>query len=1541
MPIETILPDPPPSRRELGETPTGRGIPPASCALILATVLVVHLGIAGALAAAGTGAPAPTLGSGDPSIVSTTPGEDPFAAVPGRAVAWQTVNDGLAPVHTDGPFGIPGRPNLLGRPVVLPREPFTVVSGAVDAITADARWGIGTECTVGGAPVFHLHNDHEDCGAPPGGNGTFDGHPDPACTACGHGKLAWLLLDGVCGDQDDDGVVTLGDAQVDLAIASGATTATDAQRVLSDLNGDGTVDVLDAVMSFDFLAGRRTLDDCGPRDLSVGTSPDKLALAITDPDTGLANAQAPVGGRLTMAVGVSGSEQLAALRFGLGFDPAVVNVRELEVVLPSSLCPTTADGPACGYEAAIDNTAGTAWVALAGARSAPNQTPLIAFDFDVIGSPGMTTPFSFTAADAADPGPPGGLPRRMAVNTLGGTLAVTAAETTTPTAAATTTSTSSATVTLGTTTTATPSSTPSATPTATATATATISPSPPPTVAPTTTRTPSPTPTPTATATPTLSATATPSPSVTPAGTAPTAIPTPTATPPPTLTTLTKAAVLARDADATGSVTPGDTLRYVVVLDARGASLEDASYDDLVDPNALFVAFEGLRRTGNGPITADPTSGAFPLALGPVADEVVTIEYLVRVRSPLPFPLSTTLRNQGVVTAGGTTIESDDPATPAPGDETVLPLGAPGDLDDDDVADTADNCPFAHNPGQEDADGDGVGDACDNCPDDSNPNQADADDDGVGDVCDVCPDRDDRLDRDDDDVPDACDNCPAVPNALQEDFDGDGVGFACDRCPGANDFIDGDGDAAPDACDNCPDAFNPEQEDTDGDGLGDACDPDSPCPDRDVDRVCDDDDNCPDTPNRSQFDGDGDGVGDACDNCPLRVNPDQRDGDADMPDGIGDACDNCPAQFNPSQADGDNDGAGNLCDNCPGIHNPEQSDQDGDELGDPCDPDADGKNTARRILVAGLKQVGIGLGAFGVAVGLAALGVGLALAPFVGAFGIIKLVAGSLIALIGDVAVRFDPIVVPRLADPASVSAPAVAVDHATELASGAIVVDAAAGTPIVLVGSGFGAGPYANRVTFDGREMPSFGASAAELLTIVPLLEPLPRTVDVVVTVGADASVPLGLTVTPPAVDPSAGAGVIERLVALETAFHQALAGWDCAAIAAARFLPEGRAAFIAACEELRTTRAAQVIAAAEALGSAAAALAPGERDLVGALLAPLVPLLDDLERLALADVADPDADGLPNLFDNCPLLANTGQADADADGIGDDCDRIDLDHFMTYLVKPSRGSGEAVRFGPVTIADQLGAAAYEILRPAALLLPADKNGAGVGDPATHLVEYRVRPVRDAPRFARRRDLVFTNECGEFRVAVARPESLLVPAAKSASELPPAPDPAGHDVDHLLCHRARALTRLPDGTRLPLPHGVQVEIADQFQSRRYDLKRVSKVCMPAEAAGDPTLLAGPLEGTPRPFSPAAARQTDAHLVCYRARPATHFIEQAGCGPARPGDRGTRLSPQQPGHARRSGIHVHGTLGALQLDTRRQLELCIPSTKRRMAPRGS
>lgn len=256
-------------------------------------------------------------------------------------------------------------------------------------------------------------------------------------------------------------------------------------------------------------------------------------------------------------------------------------------------------------------------------------------------------------------------------------------------------------------------------------------------------------------------------------------------------------------------------------------------------------------------------------------DEVVTIEqpidgmYLVVMvrKSGVPdtarFTLATRINGNQLLDIGGYQNITVSSLGDSVSDTTVL---SPGDLDNDGVADSLDNCFGVDNPLQTNSDGDLLGDACDNCPLVDNPLQEDADGDGVGDSCDVCAGEDDTLDADDDSVPDACDNCINESNVNQLDGDGDSVGDACDVCPGFDDLADSDSDGVPDSCDVCP--GGDDMVDADGDSVPDFCDV---CPgfddlaDGDGDSVADSCDNCPDDPNPGQEDGDDNGIGDVCD----------------------------------------------------------------------------------------------------------------------------------------------------------------------------------------------------------------------------------------------------------------------------------------------------------------------------------------------------------------------------------------------------------------------------------------------------------------------------------------------------------------------------------------------------------------------------------------------------------------------------------------------------------------------------------------------------
>ena len=265
------------------------------------------------------------------------------------------------------------------------------------------------------------------------------------------------------------------------------------------------------------------------------------------------------------------------------------------------------------------------------------------------------------------------------------------------------------------------------------------------------------------------------------------------------------------------------------------------------------------------------------------------------------------------------------------------------DSDDDNIVDATDNCPFWHNPDQEDENWNKIGDVCE---EDYDQDLILDDGDGSGSFSDN-PCQHGELQNCDD-------NCPLKPNPMQSNLDNDKKGDACD--------IDIDGDGLLNETE-ISQGLDPSIPDTDGDGVIDSWDcrplddqlgygpecsiivtpaevlpPQDQTPpnsevseevlksrDSDSDGLSDYEEisKCM---NPNDIDSDKDGVVDTIDNCPIVENPDQDDENQDK---VGDFC----------QDDYDGDGALNGQDNCQCGYNPEQFDEDQDGTGNFCDAD--------------------------------------------------------------------------------------------------------------------------------------------------------------------------------------------------------------------------------------------------------------------------------------------------------------------------------------------------------------------------------------------------------------------------------------------------------------------------------------------------------------------------------------------------------------------------------------------------------------------------
>ncbi|HEV7734551.1 MAG TPA: protease pro-enzyme activation domain-containing protein [Candidatus Binatia bacterium] len=257
-------------------------------------------------------------------------------------------------------------------------------------------------------------------------------------------------------------------------------------------------------------------------------------------------------------------------------------------------------------------------------------------------------------------------------------------------------------------------------------------------------------------------------------------------------------------------------------------------------------------------------------------------------------------------------------------------------------------------------------------------------------------------------------------------------------------------------------------------------------------------------------------------------------------------------------------------------------------------------------------------------------------------------------------------------------------------------------------------------------------------------------------------------------------------------------------------------------------------------------------------------------------------------------------------------------LGAFMLHQAKTTKKTPTLPKFGPVT----LGAGAFDVQKITELGVPADIDDAGLRDPTTHLLSYAVKPAKGGPKIGKQSSRV-VGACTNASVTTSKPTNLLVPTAKGLTQAADPLVPNAYNVDHLLCAKVKG--------KVALAKHAQVEVTDQLQSGRYDLRKLTLVCSPVAKSGSPTVKSGPAKGQPFSITPATVRNPSSLLLCYDAKLATKTYAQSGCGAANPKDKGTKISPKQPKPTAHTGVYTDNQFGTGQVDTKKPTTVCLPA----------
>ncbi len=226
----------------------------------------------------------------------------------------------------------------------------------------------------------------------------------------------------------------------------------------------------------------------------------------------------------------------------------------------------------------------------------------------------------------------------------------------------------------------------------------------------------------------------------------------------------------------------------------------------------------------------------------------------------------------------------------------------------------------------------------------------------------------------------------------------------------------------------------------------------------------------------------------------------------------------------------------------------------------------------------------------------------------------------------------------------------------------------------------------------------------------------------------------------------------------------------------------------------------------------------------------------------------------------------------------------RLDCpDPFICYKAKRTAKTA-AFTSRTVTLADQLGAAAVMVKKPAQLCAPSDLAGTDPTAPAHagHLEAYQ---TKRATSFAMLDAVAATDRFGTLRLKVIKPEAVHVPSGVATT--PPAAPLADPILDHFQCYRIGSAKGAPRFVRV-----TGVAVGDRFGDRTVDVLKPRRLCLTSSRNGE---------------DPAAVDRRG-HLLCY-------VVKESSL------PRFSRVSP----------LYVANPFGVETLDALKPAELCVPA----------